>query len=386
MTTVVAQVISDPSGNNLFAIGTAPNDSVSAQYLAVNPQGSASAGGSGAAVSGTGPASCGSVTVSVTGGASCSVGNAAVISGTGNATSASSYLTASGTGNASNATDHYYGTGDVAISGTGCASGGFDLTLVASGSCDADSTSWPNVDNQGPYDGAMAINLGHGCAQGGELVNLAMWGCANGGYLWPYFGELSVSLFGPAYGSIYDVSGTGNAGGTNQDGFGNPAPVCPAGASAAVSVTGQASTCRTSGDPVGEDVAIGTAGASGSTALAGTGSASSDGPMSLSAAGTASGGTVALSLGGSGQSGGVLTYGATGASGGTGPSGGFAAITPLGNATASELAIAPTGSAYACGGPAPLAVAPLGLINAATVGTCQGNLLPPPLSNVAAAG
>jgi hypothetical protein len=156
-----------------------------------------------------------------------------------------------------------------------------------------------------------------------------------------------------------------------------PASVCDASiypwwGEFAISVFGNSSTCAQ-----GTAVSVfGSADALG-IAISGTGPATSrynTGPAAISGTGPAndSGGTLVIS-GTNVASNGALAVG------GGGASGGYVSVSPNGNASGSEVAISGTGSASACGGPAPLALAPLALINAATIYTCSGGVLPPPL-------
>ena len=331
-----AQVIGDPTGNNLFSIGTA-GENVSAEYLALSNGGGATTTSStrsasisttgpanaqtgeaislegsasavnGEAISGTGSANCGAWTVSVTGDASCGTSNDGVISGTGNATSAASIATISGTGNANNETNSYYGgVWEVAISGTGCASGGGWVTIVVSGTCDADSYTWENASPPMPIQGIAALNFGSGCARNAS-IDFAVVGCADSSGVSPYSGLADVSVLGPANGGVYAVSGGDTATGPSSAVGG-----CQGG-NVVVSAT-SAAYCPacSSGCAATPNIIVGYAGASGQG-------------IDMSAVGPANGGT--------------------------------ASVSGLGNAGGSELAVSVGGNANACGGPEPVSVA-----------------------------
>jgi len=316
----MAQVITDPTGSSCVDTGT---QGCSAQYLAVSEGGNATATSSlrGYAVSGTGNASVQDGAAISGEGSATNAGGGSVISGTGNATCGYCGYAVSGTGNAASTTaadPSNYGWKSVAISGTGCASGGSFVTVVLAGSCDADSYEWNSLCNPVfggclQEDGSTAINLGHGCARGGSNLSLALWGCADGTTYWPGYGWAAASVFGPASGGLLaTISGTGSAAGTSATCEGLDIVVsaastasCPAGSSSSLT-----------------NVVIGSQGASnGGIAIAGTGPATSSGLIAVSGQGSS-----------------------TAASGG-------------------ELAVSGTGYAKACGGPEPIAFSAGALIS-----------------------
>jgi hypothetical protein len=215
---------------------------------------------------------------------------------------------------------------------------------VASG---GNATSWLAL---APGGTATGTDAAAGQNASANYLAVASTGSSNASTSFLPWTQVAVSATGPA-----EVCGATFAGVQTE---------------VALSVTGTATSCAQGiaisglGNATSLDLAISGTGSATTTYHTGQGAISGTGPAN------ANGSTVALSGLSSASNGGTLSAGMTGASGGT------AAISPTGSANGSELAVSGTGNATACGGPFPVALAPMALLNMASATSCPGTAVP----------